>query len=202
MVVGCEIDEASCRDAKARFETSPVTLLNADFLELAPTAIRPVDAVLANPPFTRNHRLPALTRQRLRERMEFREIVEGAPGLWVYFMLASLQFLKRGGRFAFIAPRTIEFADYATPVLGALKARFQNVTLLSVEGSVDWEGAAEERASLVLAAGFGMGPRRIFEFSVCRSRPAKQMLHLVQRRDVRYCRQLSSVILPTSRLGS
>ena len=137
---------------------SPVTLLNADFLELAPTAIRPVDAVLANPPFTRNHRLPVLTRRRLKERMEFREIVTGASGLWVYFMLASLQFLKLGGRFAFIAPRTIEFADYATPLLGALKARFQNVTLMSVEGSVNWEGAAEERAVLVLAAGFGMGP--------------------------------------------
>ena len=157
-VVGCEIDQETYWQAKARFEASSVTLLNADFLDLAPTAIRPVDAVLANPPFTRNHRLSVPTRRTLRSRAEFRNIVSGAPGLWVYFVLASLQFLKLGARLAFVVPRTIEFAAYATPLIGVLKERFQTVTLLDVEGTVDWEGAAEERAALVLAAGFGMGP--------------------------------------------
>ena len=191
-VVKLTLDSFS--DAKARFEASPVTLLNADFLELASTAIRPVDVVLANPPFTRNHRLPVVTRRTLRGRWGFRGIVAGAPGLWVYFMLASLQFLKLGGRFAFIAPRTIEFADYATPLLELLRDSFQSVTLLSVEGPVGWDGPAEVRAVLVLAAGFGMG-------SVPRIRKQSLSLTTGETTTVSTSRKRTT-LLPSTLLGN
>jgi hypothetical protein len=73
-------------------------------------------------------------------------------------LLSSLAFLKLGGRLAFVAPGAIAFADYAKPVLGVLRDRFQTVTVISIDERVAWEGATQERASLVLAAGFGLGP--------------------------------------------
>jgi hypothetical protein len=158
MVIGCEIDKETFLAAKKRFEGRPVALLNADFLERSSVMIKPVDAVVANPPFTRNHQLSALVRQRLKTQSEFRDIISGAPGLWVYFLLSSLSFLRLGGRLAFVTPAAIAFADYAMPVLGFLRARFENVTVVSIDERLAWEGTAQERASLVLAAGFGLGP--------------------------------------------
>jgi adenine-specific DNA-methyltransferase len=157
MVVGCEIDKETFPAAKTRFEGRPVTLLNTDFLELSPATIKPVDAVVANPPFTRNHQLPAFVRQKLKKDSDFRDIITGAPGLWVYFLLSSLSFLRLGGRLAFVAPGATTFADYAIPVLSVLRNRFQTVTVVSIDERVAWEGAAQERPSLVLAAGFGLG---------------------------------------------
>ena len=158
LVVGCEIDKDTFLAAKAQFEGHPVILLNGDFLELTSAAIKPVDAIVANPPFTRNHQLSTIVRQRLKTRSGFGEIISGAPGLWVYFLLSSLSFLRLGGRLAFVAPAAIAFADYAIPVLGVLRDRFQTVTVVSIDERVAWDGAAEERASLVLAADFGLGP--------------------------------------------
>jgi len=80
MVVGCEIDKETFLAAKARFEGRPVTLFNTDFLELSSAAIKPVDAVVANPPFTRNHQLAGFVRQKLKKNSEFRDIITGAPG--------------------------------------------------------------------------------------------------------------------------
>jgi adenine-specific DNA-methyltransferase len=157
MVVGCEIDKETFLAAKTRFEGRPVTLLNTDFLELSSATIKPVDAVVANPPFTRNHQLSAFVRQSLKKHSEFREIITGAPGLWVYFLFSSLSFLRLGGRLAFVAPGAIAFADYAMPLLRVLGDRFQTVTVVRIDERVAWEGAAQERASLVLAAGFGLG---------------------------------------------
>jgi len=158
MVVGCEIDEETFLAAKTRFEGRPVTLLNTDFLQLSSATIKPVDAVVANPPFTRNHQLATFVRQKLKKDSGFRDIITGAPGLWVYFLLSSLSFLRLGGRVAFVAPAAVAFADYATPLLRVLRDRFQTVAVASINERVAWEGAAQERASLVLAAGFGLGP--------------------------------------------
>jgi adenine-specific DNA-methyltransferase len=158
MVVGCEIDKEAFLAAKTTFEGRPVILLNADFLELTSAAITSVDAVVANPPFTRNHQLSARVRQQLKTQSEFSDIISGAPGLWVYFLLSSLSFLRLGGRVAFVAPAAVAFADYATPLLRVLRDRFQTVTVVSINERVAWEGTTQERASLVLAAGFGLGP--------------------------------------------
>jgi hypothetical protein len=158
MVIGCEIDKETFLAAEKRFEGRPVLLLNADFLELRAANIKPVDAVVANPPFTRNHQLSASVRQSLKLNSEFGNIITGAPGLWIYFLLSSLSFLRVGGRLAVVAPGAIAFADYARPVLRVLRDRFHAVTVMSIRERVAWEGSTQERASLVLAAGFGLGP--------------------------------------------
>jgi hypothetical protein len=84
--------------------------------------------------------------------------IRGAPGLWVYFLCACLPALRRGGRIAFVAPGAAAFADYARPILKALKERFATVEILRVQAAVQWEGEAEERPALILASGYGEGP--------------------------------------------
>ncbi|CDX41180.1 putative N-6 DNA methylase [Mesorhizobium plurifarium] len=157
-VIGCEIDEDTYHAARAKFSGSPVRILNNDFLKLPPESIKPVDAVVANPPFTRNHQLSREVRSELRARWGFSGAVKGAPGMWVYFILAAFSYLKLGGRLASIAPGAIAFTDYSTPLLDILRQRFRTVALLAVDGLVEWEGAAQERPAIVLAEGFGLGP--------------------------------------------
>jgi adenine-specific DNA-methyltransferase len=117
MVVGYEIDKNTFVAAKIRFAGKPVVLFNSDFLDSYPTTVKPVDAVVANPPFTRNHSLNYDYRQKLRQRPEFVDNVIGAPGLWVYFILWSLSFLKFGGRLAFVVPGSVAFTGYSAPTL-------------------------------------------------------------------------------------
>ncbi|MCA0049515.1 N-6 DNA methylase [Mesorhizobium sp. B283B1A] len=157
-VIGYEIDEDTCRAAQAKFSDSPVTIHNADFLNLPPESIKPVDAIVANPPFTRNHQLPRHIRNELKGRSDFANVVTGAPGIWVYFVLASFSYLKLGGRLASIAPGAIAFTDYSASLLEILRQRFRTVTLVAVDGPVEWEGAAQERPAIILAEGFGLGP--------------------------------------------
>lgn len=157
-IVGYEIDADTFAAANTRFKSQPVTLYNRDFLETMIGSISPVDAVVANPPFTRNHHLSAQARKQLRSRKEFSGSISGAPGLWAYFLLLSMNFLKLGGRLAFIVPSAVYFARYAKPVLDSLKLQFETVTLLKVDDRVSWGGAAQERASVLLASGFGLGP--------------------------------------------
>ena len=89
MVVGCEVDKETFLTAKAQFKGRPLTLINADFLELTSAMIKPVDAVVANPPFTRNHELSGYVRQCLRAQSQYQNIISGAPGLWVYFLISA-----------------------------------------------------------------------------------------------------------------
>ena len=154
-VVGVEIDPDALSNARQRYSRG-VKLLKADFLATAPEEIGPVDAVFANPPFTRNHALSAVNRKRFRElATDFG--VAGAPGIWIYFLCHSLRFLRKGGRLAFVLPGAASFAHYAKPVLDALCSRFAKISIVHVIGQVVWDGDAQERAVLLLAEGHEIG---------------------------------------------
>lgn len=155
-IVGCEVDRATFDQAKRFFDARSVTLRRANFLELEVSELGLFDAVVANPPFTRNHALSKRLRARLRSKEEF-QIVEGAPGLWVYFLLHSLKFIAPGGRLAFIAPGALGFAQYTAPILEEVKRNFSSVEIVRVAGEVEWEGNAQERPNLLLASGFRVG---------------------------------------------
>ena len=92
-VVGCEIDQETFLAAKTRFEGRPVTILNADFLEMTSATIKPVDAVVANPPFTRNHQLAASVRQRLKKHSEFGNIITGSRAFGYFSCSLAFPFL-------------------------------------------------------------------------------------------------------------
>jgi len=157
-IVGCELNQSTFNKATELFKRDSVKLYRTNFLTIKSSDLGLFDVVVANPPFTRNHALSPALRRKLRHRDEFRGLVRGAPGLWVYFLIHSLSFLRPGGRLARIAPRAITFADYALPIIEELQRIFELVEIIQVTDPVSWEGGAQERAALVLASGYRIGP--------------------------------------------
>jgi predicted RNA methylase len=150
-VVAVDIDPVAVR-ALGGIEGN-VEGLGGDFLHLEPSQLGLFDVVLANPPFTRNHSLPVVTRNALRKRFD----VSGAAGLWVYFALHSMTFLKRGGRMALVVPASAQFSHYGEQLVGRIREQFSDVQLLSLDKNPSWVGKADERGALLLADGFSNG---------------------------------------------
>lgn len=125
----------------------------ADFLKVNPRLHNKVDLVLANPPFTRNHEIDVAERDCYRARFG----TTGAVGLWVYFILHSMDFLVRGGRLASIVPRSILFTLHGRQLLKRLCQHFAQVGVYELEGKAVWSSYAEEDGAVILAEGFGAG---------------------------------------------
>lgn len=150
-LVCCDISDAAIAALPAM--NCPIDLYTRDFLSLSPIEVGSVDAVAMNPPFIRNHALPADVRKRLRA--EF--AIGGAAGLWVYFLLHATRFLNRGGRIAAIVPASITFSNYGRDALEQLCRSFSNVELRRMIDTPAWATKAEERGALLLAEGYGCG---------------------------------------------
>lgn len=75
-----------------------------DFILEPPNTL--FDAIIANPPYIRHHRLSAETKASLKKMSEkiIGWPIDGRAGLHVYFILQSLILLKPKGRLAFIVP--------------------------------------------------------------------------------------------------
>lgn len=124
-----------------------------DFLKLEPANTGPFHGVIANPPFTRNHALDRTVRTRLRERFA----VSGAAGLWVHFLLHSLEFLTTGGRLAAVVPASALFTNYGHAALERICARFRAVEIHQIVDKPQWVNGADERGAIVLAEGYLQG---------------------------------------------
>ncbi|MCC6445588.1 MAG: N-6 DNA methylase [Armatimonadetes bacterium] len=79
-------------------------------VELADFVLQPPDrkfqAIAANPPYIRHHRLPAEVKARLKAlgaNLTGR-MLDGRAGLHLYFLVRALALLEEGGRLAFIVP--------------------------------------------------------------------------------------------------
>jgi adenine-specific DNA-methyltransferase len=136
-----------------------LTVHHADFLSVHPTFHDQVDLVLANPPFTRNHEILPIDRQKYRERFG----IKGAVGLWVYFILHSLAFLKRGGRIASIVPRSALFTHHGKELLEQLSLNFLHVGVYELASKPNWSNYAEESGAVILAEGYQCGGASTFE---------------------------------------
>ena len=124
-----------------------------DFLQLDPASTGLFNAVLTNPPFTRNHSIDFRRRAALRARFG----ASGAAGLWVHFLLHALDFLMPGGRLAAVIPASGLFSDYGRAALDRVCRRFAHVELREFVDKPLWVNDAEERGALLLAEGFNQG---------------------------------------------
>jgi adenine-specific DNA-methyltransferase len=103
---GCEIDSAALEQAAAA-GVVPSDLAGVaikDFLSQPPA--KDLEAVIANPPYVRHHRVPAARKTYLRRMIATLggPHLDGRAGLHVYFLVFALARLKPGGRLAFIVP--------------------------------------------------------------------------------------------------
>lgn len=87
-----------------------------DFILNPPT--RNFQAIVANPPYIRHHRLPETTKIKLKEisRRILGFTLDGRAGLHIYFLIQSLSLLQPEGKLAFILPADICEGVFAKPL--------------------------------------------------------------------------------------
>ncbi|MCV9936709.1 N-6 DNA methylase [Boseaceae bacterium BT-24-1] len=151
-LVGCDVDDDAIDRVRNWLPPCHLLLLR-DFLEVSPSAIGPVQGVISNPPFTRNHALPAKRRQELRQRFA----IKGAAGLWVHFLFHAMDFLSPGGRLAAVVPAAAVFTSYGREALKRICDNFSHVEIRQIVDQPLWSSRADERGAIVLASNFGAG---------------------------------------------
>ena len=123
----------------------------ADFLRVHAQA-RTADVVLANPPFVAYRQMSPDQRESVREwRQLYRGEFSMEAALWLYFLAHSLQFLKQGGRIAFVLPSSYLASNYSAPVRSRLEQLFRSVRVVEVNERLFLTSGAQERTCLLLA---------------------------------------------------
>jgi tRNA1(Val) A37 N6-methylase TrmN6 len=152
-MVGVDIDQTAVKRIRKRRIGQSLIAHRGDFLDMSSQQLGTFDAILSNPPFTRNHSLSPERRAELRQRFH----IAGAAGLWVHFILHSLHFLRDGGRIAFVIPASALFTSYGSDLLRRLGEQFRAVEVLKLNEKPAWIGGAEEVGAFLLADGFREG---------------------------------------------
>jgi len=116
------VDSGLLRDGEARCD---------DFMNVAPVS---VDGVIGNPPYVRLRNLPRPEADRART---VAERVLGSPmdpsgSLWMPFVLHAMEFLRAGGRLAFVLPYDFTYVRYARPLWRRLGGSFGRLRLVRV----------------------------------------------------------------------
>ena len=151
--IACDIDGSAVELLQARVGDA-ADIRTTDFFDLDPREHAPVDVVLANPPFTRNHLLDEITKRKLRERYP----LKGAAGLWAYFVLHARSFLRNGGRMLVVVPTAATFTSYGEDLLRQLRCDFRTLSLVELPTKPSWTLSADERGAVILADGYQGGP--------------------------------------------
>ncbi|MBV9852778.1 MAG: SAM-dependent DNA methyltransferase [Armatimonadetes bacterium] len=105
-LLGSEIDAAALSEARRSglSEEDLASVELVDFVRCPPRG--PFQAIVANPPYIRHHRIPGEVKSELQlyGKRLIGMTLDGRAGLHVYFLLHALQMLDKGGRLAFIMP--------------------------------------------------------------------------------------------------
>ncbi len=116
-IFGCDVDQTAFKHLSRAFGEVPAgNFLKEDFLKLVPDAFpgQRFDAILSNPPYVSHHNMFGVQRRSAFALTE----AGGFPGgkrasLWAYFVWHGLQFLRRGGRAAWVLPGSLLNTDYS-----------------------------------------------------------------------------------------
>ncbi|UFQ98680.1 Eco57I restriction-modification methylase domain-containing protein [Pseudomonas wenzhouensis] len=157
-VYGCDID----KNAFLKLESLNIVgcegnFLQKDFLLLECGSFRSakVDVVIGNPPYIGNSQIGSEQRKAVEKwKSTYGGGVDARSSLWVYFFIHSLNFLKEGGRLAFVLPGSFLSADYSKKVHKILKDRFSTCLVVSLAERIFISEGAEERTVILLADGF------------------------------------------------
>lgn len=160
---GCDKDRRAFR-----YLATKIGILNVsrrfildDFLAVKPTdfCIDRFDVVLGNPPYVSLHNMSIEQRAGARSVDKTAECpIDGKASLWAYFLIHSLQFLKEGGRCAWVLPSSFVNAGYSKNIRDAYSKKFKKVLVVALGERIFVSEGAEESTFVLLAEGFGRGP--------------------------------------------
>jgi adenine-specific DNA-methyltransferase len=117
-LLGAEIDlEALRQAAQNGLTTDDLASVQMSNFVLEPPARR-FNAIVANPPYIRHHRLPAEVKAHLKAYSAalLGTALDGRAGLHIYFLLRALELLDARGRLAFIMPADTCEGVFAPPL--------------------------------------------------------------------------------------
>jgi adenine-specific DNA-methyltransferase len=102
--------------------------IRSDFLAVKPFG---VDAVLGNPPYVRLRNLPSAESKRALRvaKAALGENMDSSGSLWMPFVLHATQFLRPGGRLAFVLPYDLTYVRYARPLWRFLGENFESLAV-------------------------------------------------------------------------
>jgi adenine-specific DNA-methyltransferase len=109
----------------------------------------PFEAIIGNPPYIRHHRLDEGLAERGRKSGRRLGIeLNGRSDAWAYFCAHLTSFLSENGRLALVLPGSILHADYAEPLLSALRSGHGETQLIRIRRRVFTE--VQERTVILL----------------------------------------------------
>lgn len=123
--------------------------------------IKPVDAVIGNPPFVRYQLFRNDNRAAgLRAAARAGVILPQLTSSWAPYVIHAATFLRPGGRFALVLPGELLHVGYAAAVRDFLLRSFSDLTIISFDEKV-FPGALEEVVIILGTKGPGSGQLRV-----------------------------------------
>jgi hypothetical protein len=127
-------------------------------------------AIVANPPYIRHHRLPAATKIELarvsKQLLGFE--IDGRAGYHVHFLLRALERLAPGGRLAFIVPSDVCEGVFAQRLWRRLTAQYRLDALVTFSASAAPFPGLDTNPIVLLVA--NLPPRADFQWARCDER--------------------------------
>jgi type I restriction-modification system DNA methylase subunit len=160
---GIELDSAAALQAQAAVPEATIT--ESNFFAQRPGSLRPFDAIIGNPPYTRAEWISDLgDTQMLAQQMSIFEpdsnsqskgatnpkgILNRRAGLHAHFFIHGTQFLREGGRFGFVVPNSWLDVAYGERLKQYLLDHYKIIAL--IESNVErWFDQAKVNTCLVV----------------------------------------------------
>lgn len=178
---GCDIDPYAFEILNKVFESNYLkgNFLNRDFLNTVPSdfTITKVNVIIGNPPYVPWHNmLPNQRQYAMSLSNEYSNDLSRKAGLWAYFLLHSLSFLKEDGRMAWILPGSFLHAEYANTIRNILSRKFKrSIAILLTQRLFISEGT-EESSVILLCQGYKSNSSSVMNLASCKDTNSLEVL--------------------------
>ncbi|MFA6062316.1 MAG: N-6 DNA methylase [Gallionella sp.] len=171
-IFGCDIDLEAFTHLSNRMRASTASgnFLRTDFLSTTPCDFgqEGFEAVIGNPPYIKNDRINDFQKESIKQLAKNQtKFIKGRVNLWAYFIVHALNFLRPGGRMAFVLPSTFLTADYSHGLRSNLSNCFARVTAISVAERLFLSQGTEERTVVLLCDGYQHESMRPISIGYC-----------------------------------
>ncbi|MEC5162752.1 MULTISPECIES: Eco57I restriction-modification methylase domain-containing protein [unclassified Janthinobacterium] len=156
---GCDIDPLAFKYLEnfGNISQQRANFILKDFLSVGDIDIaEKFDLIIGNPPYIRHSKFDILQKATVAAWAEKYDIaLHGRASLWAYFILHALNFLKLGGRVAWVLPVSFLTSAYSTKVREILGGHFSRISAITLTERLFLVEGTEEATVILLAEGFG-----------------------------------------------
>ena len=161
-IFGCDVDQMAFKHLRETFgEAPPGNFLKEDFLVLTSDSFTAsgFDVILSNPPYVSHHNMFG-TQRRTAFALSTASKFPGGKraSLWAYFVWHGMQFLRSGGRAAWVLPGSLLNTDYSNALLGVMRTKFRRLCVASITERLFLADGTDESTEVLLAEGYGLPP--------------------------------------------